>query len=198
MKQSLARRDAHGNRVSSSVARTAPIGSLPSRRLVLVEPRGEGTRRGSLAVTMSVVTVAVLAIAGMILRASASETGPVAETSARADRAWEAVEIRANGRGQLLQVTGPDPRMVLRAFCEPSSSRRLCKPVEITVTDPPTASRRLGIFKDPQRAGLRAIEIVRGDRAQSWTAGDGLHPVAVMPAPERSAETAAIPVHKVR
>jgi len=148
--------------------------------------------------TMIVMTVAVLAIAGAILRSSASETASASESTGREDLAWNAVEIRVNGRGQLLQVTGPDPRMVLRAFCEPSSSRRLCKPVEVTVTNPATANRRLGVFKDPDRLGLRSIEIVRQDRAQSWTAGDGLQPVAVTPAPKRSAETAAVPIHDRR
>jgi hypothetical protein len=148
--------------------------------------------------TMVVMTVAVAVIAAMIVSSSASETAPASESSGRGDLAWNAVEIRANGRGQLLQVTGPDPRMVLQAFCEPSSSQRLCKPVEVTVTNPATASRRIGIFRDPQRVGLRAIEIVRRDGAQSWTAGDGLQPVPEMPAPERSAETAAVPVQNVR
>jgi hypothetical protein len=147
--------------------------------------------------TMIVMMVAVLAIAGVILRSSASETASASESTGREDLAWNAVEIRVNGRGQLLQVTGPDPRMVLRAFCEPSSSRRLCKPVEVTVTNPATASRRLGVFRDPRRTGLRSIEIVRGDRAQSWTTGDGVQPIAVTAAPERSDETAAMPVQNV-
>jgi len=197
MKQTLTIRDAHGNRVSSNRAKAAPTGSRPSVRPIPARPRGEGARRGSLATTMVVMIVAVVAIAGVIVRSSASEAASASESSGRGDLAWNAVEIRANGRGQLLQVTGPDPRMVLQAFCEPSSTRILCKPVEVTVTNPATANRRIGIFRDPQRVGLRAIEIVRRDRAQSWTAGDGLQPVPEMSAPERSTETAAMPVQNV-
>ncbi|MDH3628164.1 MAG: hypothetical protein OES25_10990 [Acidobacteriota bacterium] len=92
------------------------------------------------------------------------------------------VHVVTDSFGNVTRVEGPDPLSVLRTFCKSGTNVTRFEPIELVDAIPPSAGRRVGIFRDRHDVTQRfAIRIERGDR--SWLAGDGTVPVPITPAP---------------
>jgi hypothetical protein len=98
--------------------------------------------------------------------------------------------------GQLVEVSGPDPRSVLIVFCSTGRQAGLRQPVEISPGIPPSAAQRLGIFRsiDQPGAPTRAIRIRKDPRTGRWIAGDGRTPIATEEPPAPAPGTQTVPV----
>jgi hypothetical protein len=92
--------------------------------------------------------------------------------------------VRADGLGRVIQIIGPDPTSVLRAFCESTPSALGLEPVEVTSAVPESQNARLGLFRDFSAPGsLYAIRMRKDGQTGSWVAGSGVAPVQVGEAP---------------
>jgi hypothetical protein len=99
-----------------------------------------------------------------------------------------AVELLLDTGGRVFQVSGPNPRSVLRAYCGAALPGRRLELVNLIAAAQPGA--RLGLVRDPADVSKLLAVTIREDAAtQRWIAGDGLAPIVAGPAPA-GAETA--------
>jgi hypothetical protein len=98
--------------------------------------------------------------------------------------------------GQIIMVTGPDPRSVLVAFCNTGHNAGRRQAFAISPASPPSGTARLGLFRNLEQpnAPMRAIRIRRDTRSGRWLAGDGHSPIQTEAAPELSTGSRLIPV----
>jgi hypothetical protein len=192
------RRDAYGNRVYVQREQRpprSPSASPPPLPVPQVKPRaGSGVGIRSLAVALGALALALAGLTAVLLRSPAVEAAVASDQSAHIDHAWSGVQIRSNGRGEILEVSGPDPRMVLRGYCEPWPSARLCEPLEIRSASSGAAGQRLGILRDPEWVGLRSIAIVRSESSHLWVAGGREEPIAVSMADDPPPGAMSVPI----
>ena len=98
--------------------------------------------------------------------------------------------------GQLIMVTGPDPRSVLVAFCNTGHNAGRRQAFAIGPSSPPSGTARVGLFRNLEQpnAPMRAIRIRRDTRSGRWMAGDGHQPIQTEPSPDLSTGARLIPV----
>jgi hypothetical protein len=98
--------------------------------------------------------------------------------------------------GQIILVTGPDPRSVLVAFCNTGRNAGRRQPFAISPASPPSGTARIGLFRNLEQpdAPMRSIRIRRDTRSGRWLAGDGHSPIPTEAAPDLSAGARLIPV----
>ena len=103
---------------------------------------------------------------------------------------------RTDAAGQLVEVSGPDPRSVLVAFCNTGRNAGRRQPFGIGPSLPPSAAGRMGLFRslDQPEAPLRAIRIWREARSGRWSAGNGHDPITTEPAPDLPPGLTIVPV----
>lgn len=97
-------------------------------------------------------------------------------------------EIRTDPGGRVLQVLGPDPRSVLRAYCAASGRSGRLEPLNVVPSSLPGKGRaRVGLLRDPYRPDdLLSITIREELESGHWLAGDGEDPLVAGPAPAGS------------
>ena len=97
-------------------------------------------------------------------------------------------EVRTSSDGMVLQVSGPDPRSVLRAYCAASGRAGRLEPLDVAPSSAPGVGRaRVGLLRDPYRPDDLLSITIREDREGGrWIAGDGVHPLIADPAPTGS------------
>jgi hypothetical protein len=99
------------------------------------------------------------------------------------DRTLDDAEVRTAG-DVVLQITGPDPRTVLRAYCTAASRGARLEPLAVVPSSLPGARARIGLLRDPRRPDdLLAITIREDPEAGLWRAGEDGKPVLAEPAP---------------
>jgi hypothetical protein len=85
------------------------------------------------------------------------------------------VEIRTDPAGEIVELSGPDPRSVLLAYCSAGVAAGQREPLELAA---PVPGLRMGIFQDYGALGmLHAIKIRKNVRSGQWVAGNGHHPI---------------------
>jgi hypothetical protein len=92
----------------------------------------------------------------------------------------EGSEIQWDANGRIVQVAGPDPVTVLKSFCLASIDDSF-QPVRVIATA--LRPGRLGIMRRSGEDALVAIRIREDLAAGKWVAGDGVHPLELLPAP---------------
>jgi hypothetical protein len=83
-------------------------------------------------------------------------------------------DVTRNEYGQVLQVSGPDPRTVLLAYCGVDLPTPNCEPNALTDTVPRFSGARLGLFR---RDGTLYAVRIRRESGRDWVVGDGEEPV---------------------
>jgi hypothetical protein len=135
-------------------------------------------RRGWILLPVTTVVCLSLGVAGTLVW----ERMKAAETAAWRPAPLHSAEIRTNGAGRVVEISGPDPTVVLAAFCRLETSGGGYDPVEIVIS--PDTGMRYGIVRNPETPEVPlAIAIRRQGRAQRWVAGDGTRPIPVKAAP---------------
>ncbi|HXV77685.1 MAG TPA: hypothetical protein VD788_15330 [Candidatus Polarisedimenticolaceae bacterium] len=105
------------------------------------------------------------------------------------------VRVLKDDFGRVTEIEGPDPSSVLLAYCSHGFGAGRFRAVELTQAVPPRPGSQLGIFEDSADPGKRfAIPIRRQLRGSRWTAGDGVHPIDPIEAPELPHDARRIPV----
>jgi len=93
-------------------------------------------------------------------------------------------KVLRDDKQRVTQVTGPNPMVVLKAYCEAVSDAYEREPLELAQAAPPTPNERFGIFRDFSRLETnRAIRITQDRESGKWVVGDGLSPVPTREAP---------------
>ncbi len=94
-------------------------------------------------------------------------------------------EVRTNRAGQVIEVTGPDPRSVLNAYCRAMAPASRLEPLRLVPSS--VRGTQLGVFRhvNQDRSPL-AIEIRKDQQGQRWTAGTGDAPIYPATAPQSS------------
>ena len=195
---SLARRHDLPMRLAFTVAdnklslRKAVAQSL-SEKPEPVKPASVAARRHTgLTFGIAAVVLAVVGLLGWGLSPHIVENGQ--QPTVKHKNGLSSAEVRTDDTGRVLEVVGPDPRLVLIVFCEASPRPNLYEPVRIVIP-PRRAGIRLGILRDvADPEPLYAIEIQRQDGR--WVAGNGREPVAVAVAPAISPGNSPISVDR--
>jgi len=108
-----------------------------------------------------------------------------------------ATQVRRDAEGNVVEVRGPDPAIVLASFCDASSDGPGREPIEITSTVPASQEARLGLFRDfSSMESAWMVRIRRDGQTGRWVAGNGLHPVYVTLAPKLPPDASVIPVRR--
>lgn len=132
-----------------------------------------------------------LTISGWVARGNGEQSSQEGlETTRRAIVTLaDSPEIRTDHRGQVIEVSGRDPRSVLDAYCRANSLTRTLQPVKLAPSTPPSPSSLIGVFRDHGKPEwLYGIEIHReGGR---WIAGSSNGQIPV----RRAAPAARTPV----
>lgn len=157
---------------------------------VTLPPPATRPRRGGRIIPVSLAALCLVLGAAVILLWQRPAAGPPAKEP-QVPLRW--AQIRTDGAGRPVEVRGPEPHVVLAAFCRLDRY----EPVEIVV--PPDGEIRYGILRDPSLPHARlAIEIRRLSQAQQWIAGDGVRRIGVKLAPSFPPDVATIPVSRMR
>jgi hypothetical protein len=121
---------------------------------------------------------------------------PTARPASKSDPLLAATGVRKDSLGRVLEVTGPDPKSVLIAYCEASESILGLSPLEITGTVPRFRNARLGLFRDLGALdSVYAIRIRKDASTGRWSAGGTSDaPIPVRPAPHLPPDVVRIPV----
>ncbi|MCP3979333.1 MAG: hypothetical protein GY716_08395 [bacterium] len=105
----------------------------------------------------------------------------------------EAVEVRTDEQGRVVQVRGPNPQAVLQAYCKARPTRESLEPLGLMPSVMATTRVRVGVLRDPSQADtLLAIAIRRPRDDSRWSAGDGRAPLIAMQAPDGAATTLGV------
>ena len=91
-------------------------------------------------------------------------------------------KVRTDGKGQVIEVSGPTPRSVLHAYCRAMAPGSRLQPVRLVPSS--VRGTQLGVFRyvNQDRSPL-AIEIRKDQQGQRWTAGTGDAPIYPATAP---------------
>jgi len=101
-----------------------------------------------------------------------------------ATRTVGGAEIRTDGDGRIVQISGRDPRGVLAAYCLAADPRGRLELLGVVPARSEGARARLGIFRRPGGPSEPlAITITEDRTADRWVAGTGRGPLATNPAP---------------
>jgi len=138
----------------------------------------------------------VLRMSGRAPRVAPGDEGSAARSATNEARLLDATRVRTDAMGRVIEVTGPDPRSVLIAYCEASDSILGLSPLEITSTVPRFRRARLGLFRDFGALDTTyAIRIRRDASTGRWSAGGPSDaPIPVKPAPRLPPDAIRIPV----
>jgi len=176
----LASRHRLSQAVAGDVAdnRISLLEALRSRKPTAGTVRA-GARRG-VAAPLAVLLLLIGAI-GIAAATRESRVRPMAGRGTTGP--FGATEVRTTSDGGIVQVLGPDPKSVLRAYC--AASEHPLEPLEIVPLAHDGERSRLGLLRDPRHpAELQAITI-REDRASGrWRAGEGSRALRPRPAPD--------------
>jgi len=100
---------------------------------------------------------------------------------------------RIDPTGQLVEVTGPDPRNVLIAYCEAGGGTR--RAIEILPAVPPNPGLRYGLFQSLAHENSQRIIPIRKDAVTGrWVAGNGRAPILSMVPPLQPSGTRGVSV----
>ena len=93
-----------------------------------------------------------------------------------------ATKVRTDSEGQVIEVTGPDPRSVLNAYCRAMAPASRLEPMRLVPSS--VRGTQIGVFRyvSQDRSPL-AIEIRMDPRGRRWTAGTGDGPISLATAP---------------
>lgn len=117
------------------------------------------------------------ATAAKAAEAATRQVEPVSEASL--------AQISRDEQGRILEVRGPNPRVVLIGYCAAQAEEQSLAPVELTNSVPPSASQRLGIFRDQSEVDAMLAIVIRRDRETHWWfAGNGVEPILPIEAPD--------------
>jgi hypothetical protein len=97
------------------------------------------------------------------------------ETQARSGApASSSVELVENEKGVLTQVTGPDPKSVLEAFCSHPRNRAKLSPRSFAPSAVRSSGDQIGLVEDHEHgSALKAVVISRDPRSRRWQIGNG-------------------------
>ena len=86
-------------------------------------------------------------------------------------------KVRTDSVGQVIEVTGPDPRSVLNAYCRAMAPASRLEPLRLVPST--VRGTQIGVFRyvNQDRSPL-AIEIRMDLRGRRWTAGTGDRPIS--------------------
>ena len=128
--------------------------------------------------------------------ARAPEPTPASPTVTTSPRA-PAIVTRTDDAGNLIEISGPDPSSVLRAFCGFGEGAERLEPVGLAKPPPPSSTGvRLGIYRDHDHMGaIPAIRIRRDLRTRRWVSGDGRGPIAGVDITSLVARTKVVPLN---
>jgi hypothetical protein len=127
-----------------------------------------------------VALLVAVALAAVLFRGSGADLTSGPGESTRVGPA----EVRSDAGGRIVEVIGPDPRSVLRAYCVQGASRGRLEPLKVVPSSLPGARTHLGLLRDLRRPEQLLAIPIREDRASSrWLAGDGSRPLLAEPAP---------------
>lgn len=159
-------------------------------------------------VAVVIVAVAMLMIfrpspaSPELARASAA-TAPISR-AARPDRQGsqqppsklpEAVVVKTDLQGRVVEVSGPDPKTVLVGLCAQSEFSRTLTPIALAPAVPPSAGDRMGLLRDMNDLSVaRYVAIHRDLRTGRWFTGDGLNPLEIQRADTLPPSTAITPI----
>jgi hypothetical protein len=89
--------------------------------------------------------------------------------------------VRANETGAVTQVSGPDPKGTLAAFCRQPGMPLKYAPVTVSDASPPNPGLRVGVLRSIEGSGeLFTIPIWLDAATSQWSVGDGR--VSIRPA----------------
>lgn len=92
--------------------------------------------------------------------------------------------ILTDTAGRLIQVSGLNPRSVLRAYCASAVAGHPYEAVDLVPSPQPGVRARIGLLRDPASPStLLAITIREDEAAGLWVAGDGRSPLVASEAP---------------
>jgi len=98
-----------------------------------------------------------------------------------------ATKVRTDGRGQVIEVSGPDPRSVLNAYCRAMAPASRLEPLRLEGSS--VSGTQIGVFRHvSQDRSPLAIEIRQDPRGRRWTAGTGDGPISLAAAPRSPTE----------
>jgi hypothetical protein len=90
--------------------------------------------------------------------------------------------IERDQEGEITRLSGPDPRTVLKAYCD--SQPGGLEPLAIVDSVPPDPAGRLGVFRIRRTPDTAlAIRIRRDWKTRQWVAGVNTGPIRVFEAP---------------
>lgn len=148
---------------------------------IILRPQAETAAVGASGLSRRLATAA----------APLPEPAPSASATPDSDRTNE----RIDATGQLVEVTGPDPRNVLMAYCEAGAGTR--QAIEILPAVPPNPGLRYGLFyslSHGETAQQRVIPIRKDAVTGRWVAGNGRSPIVSMAPPLQPSGTRGSPV----
>lgn len=93
------------------------------------------------------------------------------------------VELRADDRGRVVQVLGPDPLSVLKTYCDSGLPGGPFQPLKVVPSRRPGTRSRVGLLRNPRKK-LLAITIQEDRERNRWVAGDGRGPLVPKRAPD--------------
>jgi hypothetical protein len=93
-----------------------------------------------------------------------------------------AATIERDSLGRVIRIFGPNPQIVLDAYCSELRDGTDRKPIGLAQASPPDASERFGVFRDLSHLESdQAIRISRDRKTRKWVTGDGRGPIRTRP-----------------
>jgi hypothetical protein len=94
-------------------------------------------------------------------------------------------EVVTDRQGRILQVSAPDPRSVLAAYCAAGRIGDRCEVVDVVPSPLRPAGSRIGLLRPPGEAAgeVLALTIDEDRQGQRWVAGSGGTPLEPAAAP---------------
>jgi hypothetical protein len=137
-------------------------------------------RRRAGRVTALVAVLAALAFVAFLARRPAeTPVAPIAELPPLRD-----TEVRMDEQGRIIQVRGPAPGDVLRAYCNAASGTRRLEALETVATELKDGPAHLGLLRDPEQPSMTYAIVIREEtETRRWSAGGGPEPLVARPAP---------------
>ena len=98
-----------------------------------------------------------------------------------------ATKVRIDNEGQVIEVTGPDPRSVLNAYCRAMAPASRLEPLRLEKSS--VSGARIGVFRyASQDSSPLAIEIRQDPGGRRWIAGTGDGPISPATAPRSTTD----------
>jgi len=95
-----------------------------------------------------------------------------------------AIEFKTESSGRLAEISAPDPRHALLAFCAHPANGGKLTPLALAQALPQNGGERLGIVRDmDDLSSLKAVKIRRDGRTHQWVIGDASRPIVLDPVP---------------